>query len=117
MWLPLMCPAPGTWPTTQACALTGNQTSNLWIRRPVLNPLSHTSQAFKNIFIQNVLLSKSSSYSRDKSFLSKPIFSKKKIFSIHKLRPLWIDPFLKLIPVVFFIKKFFFATGVAKVRS
>ena len=32
------------WPTTQACALTGNQTSDPLVRRPALNPLSHTSQ-------------------------------------------------------------------------
>ena len=38
VWLPLMCPPPGTWPTTQACSLTGNQTSNLAIPRQVLNP-------------------------------------------------------------------------------
>ena len=24
VWLPLTCPQLGTWPTTQACALTGN---------------------------------------------------------------------------------------------
>ena len=24
VWLPLACPPQGTWPTTQACALTGN---------------------------------------------------------------------------------------------
>ena len=24
MWLPLECPLLGTWPATQACALTGN---------------------------------------------------------------------------------------------
>ena len=24
VWLPFMCPSPGTWPTTQACALSGN---------------------------------------------------------------------------------------------
>ena len=24
VWLPLMCPPLGTWPATQACALTGN---------------------------------------------------------------------------------------------
>ena len=35
---------PGTWPTTQACALTGNQTGDLLVCRPALNPLSHTSQ-------------------------------------------------------------------------
>ena len=43
-WLSLARPQLGTWPTTQACALTGNQTSDLLLRRPVLNPLSHTSQ-------------------------------------------------------------------------
>ena len=34
----------GTWPATQACALTGNRTGNPLVHRPVLNPLSHTSQ-------------------------------------------------------------------------
>ena len=37
-------PLLGIWPTTQACALTGNQTSDPSACRPVLNPLSHTSQ-------------------------------------------------------------------------
>ena len=37
-------PQLGTWPTTQACALTRNQTSDLLVHRPALNPLSHTSQ-------------------------------------------------------------------------
>ena len=37
-------PQPGTWPATQACALTGNRTSNLSVCRMALNPLSHTSQ-------------------------------------------------------------------------
>ena len=37
-------PLLGTWPTTQACALTGNRTSNPLVRSPVLAPLSHTSQ-------------------------------------------------------------------------
>ena len=35
VWLPLASPLLGTRPTSQACALTGNQTSN---------PLSYTSQ-------------------------------------------------------------------------
>ena len=39
-----MCPPLRTWPTTQACALTGNWTDDPLIRRPVLNPLSHISQ-------------------------------------------------------------------------
>ena len=44
VWLPLTHPLLGTWPPTHACALTGNQTSDPLIRRPVLNPLSHSSQ-------------------------------------------------------------------------
>ena len=46
-WLPLARPQLGTWPTTQACALTENQTSDPLVHRPVLNPLSHTSQGLK----------------------------------------------------------------------
>ena len=41
---PLTRPLLGTWPTTQACALTGNQTGDLLVLRPTVNPLSHTSQ-------------------------------------------------------------------------
>ena len=52
VWLPLAHPLPGTWPPTQACALTGNQTSNPLVCRPVLNPLNHTSQGSINIFDQ-----------------------------------------------------------------
>ena len=44
VWLPLACPPLGTWSATQACALTGNQTNDPLVCRPVLNPLSHTSQ-------------------------------------------------------------------------
>ena len=44
VWLPVVRPPLGAWPTTQACALTGNQTSDPLIHRPALNPLSHTSQ-------------------------------------------------------------------------
>ena len=40
---------PGTWPATQACVPTGNQTGNPLVHRPVLNPLSYTSQVLKNI--------------------------------------------------------------------
>ena len=48
----------GTWPATQACAPTGNRTgSNLLVCRPVLNPLSHTSQGKRDI-----------SFSADSSF-------------------------------------------------
>ena len=44
VWLPLACPLLGTWPATQACALTGNQTGDPLVCRLVLYPLSHTSQ-------------------------------------------------------------------------
>ena len=40
----LLTPALGTWPATQACALTGNQMGNPLVRRPELNPRSHPSQ-------------------------------------------------------------------------
>ena len=49
-WLPLICSQLQTWPTTQACALTGNWTGDLSIRRPALNPLSHTSQGEDGFF-------------------------------------------------------------------
>ena len=44
VWLPLMHPLLGTWPTTQAWALTGNQTIDPLVSRPALNLLGHTSQ-------------------------------------------------------------------------
>ena len=46
----LMCPLLRTWPATQAHALTGNRTDNPLVRRPALNPLSHTSQGSTTIF-------------------------------------------------------------------
>ena len=42
VWLPLPCTLLGTWPATQACVLTRNQTSDLLIHRPALNALSHS---------------------------------------------------------------------------
>ena len=44
VWLPLIRPQLGTWPITQACALTENRTSDPLVHRLVLNPPSHTSQ-------------------------------------------------------------------------
>ena len=44
VWLPLGYPLLGTWPTTQACALTGNQTGDPLVRKQALIPPSHTSQ-------------------------------------------------------------------------
>ena len=46
VWLPLMRPLLGTWPTNRACALTGNRTSYTLVHRLSLNPLNHTSQGF-----------------------------------------------------------------------
>ena len=43
-WLSLTHPQLGTWPATQACAPTRNETCDLPVCRPEPNPLSHTSQ-------------------------------------------------------------------------
>ena len=50
VWLPLMHSQLGTWPATQTCALTGNWTSDPLVCRPVLNPLSYTSQGDDCVF-------------------------------------------------------------------
>ena len=47
-------PSLGTWPTTQACALTANQTGDPLVRRPALSLLSHTSQGNNVILIFDV---------------------------------------------------------------
>ena len=52
--LPLTCPQLGTWPATQARALTGNQTGEPLVCRLALN-LSHTSQGFFFFFKKQVL--------------------------------------------------------------
>ena len=44
VWLPLTWSPVGTWPTTQACALTWNLTSSLLVCRLTLNPLSQPYQ-------------------------------------------------------------------------
>ena len=50
VWLPPARHLLETWPTTQACALTGNRTSGPLVHRWVLNPLSHTSQGKSFIY-------------------------------------------------------------------
>ena len=45
----------GTWPATQACALTGNQTRDPLVRRTALNPLSHTNQGSSCFSKNNIL--------------------------------------------------------------
>ena len=42
----LLCPLLGTWPATQARALTGNPTGDPLVLSSALNPLSHTSQGY-----------------------------------------------------------------------
>ena len=54
VWLPLTLPLLGTWPTTQACALTGNRTNDPLVCRLVFNPLSHTRQGKFNSFSNSV---------------------------------------------------------------
>ena len=49
VWLPLTHPLLGSWPATQACALTGNRTSDPLVHVPALNPLSHTSQGSASV--------------------------------------------------------------------
>ena len=49
VWLPLVRPQLGIWPTIQACALTGNQTNDPLVHRLALNPLSYTSQGSTSI--------------------------------------------------------------------
>ena len=57
-------PQLGTWPTTQARALTGNRTSNILVRRPALSPLSHTSQGSSGIFLPEGHLTSPPSWER-----------------------------------------------------
>ena len=54
MSLPLACPLLGTWPATQECSLTGNRTNNPLVFRPVLNPLSHTSQRLSRKYLNSM---------------------------------------------------------------
>ena len=44
----------GTWPETQACALTGNQTNDLSVCRTTPNPWSHASQGYATVFLKTV---------------------------------------------------------------
>ena len=52
--LSLAHPQLGTRPATQACALTGNQTGGLLVCKPVLNPLSPSSQGKMSILYLTV---------------------------------------------------------------
>ena len=52
VWLLLPRPLYGTWPATQARALIGNPSGDSLVHRPALNPLSYTSQGYKETFYQ-----------------------------------------------------------------
>ena len=54
-----------TWPATQACALTGNQTGDTSIHRPALNPLE-PHQTGQERILEPIL---------------KPIFKKEHVFA------------------------------------
>ena len=72
--LPLLPPQLGTWTATQACALTGNRTTDPLFCRPALSLLSHTSQGpavvlflkktFLGLFIRESLLNRNQSLGR-----------------------------------------------------
>ena len=55
VWLPVECPLLGTWPTTQACVLIGNRTSNSLVCWLALGPLSHTSEGHNYIWNEKML--------------------------------------------------------------
>ena len=52
VWLLLELPLLGTWPATQACALTGNRTGDPLVCRRMLNPLSYTNQSMFIYFLK-----------------------------------------------------------------
>ena len=57
------------WTATQPCALTGNRTGDPLVRRPALNPLSHTSQGTR-VFIRGSQEDQSQTRSCDKEIRS-----------------------------------------------
>ena len=63
VWLPLACPLLGTWPTTQACALTGNRTGDPLVHRLMLHLPSHTSQGCTPLLIRTLQASDLSLFS------------------------------------------------------
>ena len=56
--MPLAHPQPGTWSTTQTCALIRNQTSNLSLWGLTPNSLSHPSQGMNKSFERDRLKEK-----------------------------------------------------------
>ena len=54
VWLPFTLPQLGTWPATQSCALTGNQTCDPLVHIPVLNPPNHASQGWATLLMSHL---------------------------------------------------------------
>ena len=52
--LPLTPPQPGTWPTTQPQALTGNRISDLLVHRPMAQPTEAHQPGLGEINFDNV---------------------------------------------------------------
>ena len=81
--LPLTHPQLGTWPATQACALTGNQSGDLLVPRLAHNPLSHTSQGSSPTILNDSLAGYSRLGCRSLFFITEyfvPFFSSLKSF-------------------------------------
>ena len=57
-WLPLIQPHLRTWPATQTCVLTGNQTSDPAACRTTPSSLSHTSQGASSLSIPLLSITK-----------------------------------------------------------
>ena len=74
--MPLVCPQPGTWPTTQAWDLTWNRTGYLLVCRPVPKPLSHTSQG-RMCYIRKTGLAREAGLSGKWGRYGRPGLSKK----------------------------------------
>ena len=80
--LPLECPQLETWPATQTCAPTGNQTSDLC--RLALSPLSHTSQgSLVNLNQNSKLKNHCAQYNKNATYVAIYIFARENAFEKH----------------------------------
>ena len=83
VWLHLTRPLLGTWPATEACALTVNRTSDPLIHRAVLSPLSYTSLGLAINILQSLFLAWSDSPEENlPDFCLKGIFLGPAVFSV-----------------------------------
>ena len=84
-WLFLKLPWLGTWLTTQACALTGSWTSDPFIQRLVLNPLSHTSQGptdFWQIWNTSLVWDRASGHTWGKPYIIEKIIQNESLIQM-----------------------------------